>query len=186
VSAISRAAGPPPTTSARLRGSGKRRPPEEKEHPVDHHEEDDQRPRERVRRGQEVERRERPELEKERRHEEPAERLAEALVLAVQADEREREHLHRHDESHVPDPETDVLGREKPVRPGERDLRPDQKGAVERGDREGHVSGERREPERGERPPGGHAASRTRRDDRPAGHRNGAASRAVRGQAGLR
>jgi hypothetical protein len=107
-------------------------------------------------------------------------------VLAVETDEGEREDLDGDDESEVPDPEADVLGREKGRGSWNGNLNSEEINPVEGDERDRDVAAERRQPEGRMRPP---------RRDPPAdpggsfdrrGGRRGAVQRAVRGQAGLR
>ena len=91
VSATRVAAGPPPTMSARRRGCGKRRSSAVRQRPssdaVEDEVDDQHRPRKRIGLRQEVDRGERQQLHEEGREEQPREGLAEALVVAVEAEE---------------------------------------------------------------------------------------------------
>ena len=116
--------------------------PDRQQYGVQDEGEHEDRPRERIGLRQEIDRRQGRQLHQESREQQPRERLPEALVVAVEAEEGQRKGLDRRNDHDVPESEPDVPLRQE--REGSRngDAGPQEERGAERPDRDRDVAGE--------------------------------------------
>ncbi len=148
---MSDAAGPPPTMTARRRGCGNTRSSAIRQaasvDAVQEDVDDEDRPGEGVRLRQKVDGGEGRELEEEGRQEEAPERLAESLVVAVQAEERKTGDLDDGHDRDVSEGEEHGAGGKEPFGARDRHVRPEEEGGVEHAGRNRQVARESDGPE---------------------------------------